>query len=65
MYLKSAMYNVTSIDYPPFGRDIKVIVKLSQKPKLKLQLLDEIAILSFNPTTPHPRGHYPPDKYEG
>ena len=38
-----------------------ITAKLSQKSKLKLQLLAEMAIISTNPTT-YPAIH--PDKYE-
>ena len=39
-----------------------ITAKLSQKSKLKLQLLAEMVIISTNPTT-YPPIH--PDKYEG
>ena len=39
-----------------------ITAKLSQKSKLKLQLLAEMVIISTNPTT-YPLIH--PDKYEG
>ena len=41
---------------------LMVIAKLSQKSKIKLQLLAEMVIFTFNPPN-HPPTH--PDKYEG